>query len=185
MDELYIQRVLKGETDAFRYFVQQYSERAYHLAFSILKNEFAAKDALQESFLIAFKKLDTFVGKAKFSTWFFRIVINEALKMLKREGAERIRSKEDAESVAESMPQALDLLDENQQKYYINMALREIGPKEALALILFYLQENSLEEVCEVTGWTLSNSKVILHRARRSMYAQLDRILKSEKKLLY
>jgi RNA polymerase sigma-70 factor (ECF subfamily) len=185
MDELYIKRVLNGDTDAFRYFVQQYSERAYHMALSILKNEFTARDALQESYLIAFNKLDTYVGKAKFSTWFFRIVINESLKMMKREGAERDWNKASAEAVSESLPQALDLLDEDQQKYYIHMALKEIGPKEALALNLFYLQENSLAEVCEVTGWSLANSKVILYRARRRMYMELDRILKSEKKLLY
>jgi len=75
MDELYIKQVLNGETEAFKYFVQQYSERAYHMALSILKSEITAKDAVQESFLIAFNKLSTFGGKARFSTWFFRIVI--------------------------------------------------------------------------------------------------------------
>lgn len=185
MDELYIQRVLKGDTEAFRYFVQQYSERAYHIALSVLKSEFAAKDAVQESFLIAFNKLGSFGGKAKFSTWFFRIVINESLKILKREEVDRVRSKVYTETVSDTLPQALNLLDEDQQKYYIHKALKEIDSKEALALNLFYLQENSLGEICDVTGWSRANSKVILYRARRSMYLELDRLLKSEKKLLY
>ena len=105
--------------------------------------------------------------------------------MLKREEVERIRTKAYGVLVSVSLEQTFALLDDGQQKYFIHMALKKIAPKEALALNLFYLQENSLEEMCEVTGWTPGNSKVILHRARKSMYLELDRILKTEKTMLY
>jgi RNA polymerase sigma factor (sigma-70 family) len=185
MDELYIKKVLHGDTEAFRYFVQQYSERAYHMALSILRSEFVAKDAIQESFLTAFNKLHTFGGRSKFSTWFFRIVINESLKMLKKEEAERTGTRTCSDLLFGEVEQSFNLLDEGQQRYFIHRALHGITPREAIALNLFYLQEYSLDEMCEVTGWTPGNSKVILHRARKSMYFELDRLLKSEKKLLY
>jgi RNA polymerase sigma-70 factor (ECF subfamily) len=48
---------------------------------------------------------------------------------------------------------------------------------ESLALRLFYLEELSVQELCEITGWTLANSKVILHRARKRMAYELNKEL--------
>ena len=70
MDELYIEKVLNGDIDAYKYFVRQYKDMAFTLAVSVLKSEFDAKDAVQEAFIIAFRKLRSFKGNSKFSTWF-------------------------------------------------------------------------------------------------------------------
>ena len=80
MVDTYLQKVLNGDTESFRFFVEQYKEMAFKLAISICKEEFSAKDAVQEAFVLAYRKLHTFNRKSKFSTWFIRIVINEALK---------------------------------------------------------------------------------------------------------
>ncbi|UCG28276.1 MAG: sigma-70 family RNA polymerase sigma factor [Bacteroidales bacterium] len=85
MDELYIDKVLNGDIDAFRYFVQQYKDMAFTIAVSILKQEFDAKDAVQDAYITAFRKLRSFKGKSKFSTWFYRIVINGSLKHRKKQ----------------------------------------------------------------------------------------------------
>ena len=105
MDDLHLQKVLKGDTEAFRYFVEQYKEMAYKMAISITKEEFSAKDVVQESFILAFRKLHTFRGKAKFSTWFARIVINQALKASKVDAVSETREYTDQESSEEgTMP---------------------------------------------------------------------------------
>ena len=85
----------------------------------------------------------------------------------------------------EDIPQSLVAMKDEQQKYFIDLALQKIPSKEALALNLFYLQEYSVEEVSDLTGWSVSNVKVILHRARKRMHCELSKILKTEKKLLY
>ena len=185
MDELYIKKVLNSDIDAFRYFVHQYKDKAYNLAFSVLKNEFDARDAVQEAFIIAFRKLGKFRGKSKFSTWFFRIVINEALKSLKKPGKEKYIADTRTESVDPGHMETHDILSRDQQKYYIDLDMQNIPSKEALALTLFYLEEYSVEEIREITGWTESNVKVLLHRARKSMYHELNVLLSSEKKTLY
>jgi len=185
MDELYIKKVLDGDIDAFRYFVHQYKDRAYNLAFSVLKDEFDARDAVQEAYIIAYRKLGKFRGRSKFSTWFFRIVINEALKIFKKPGKEKYITDTRTESVEPGHVEINDILGRDQQKYYINQAMQNIASKEALALTLFYIEEYSLEEIREVTGWTVSNIKVLLHRARRHMYDQLNALLTTEKKTLY
>lgn len=185
MDELYIRKVLDGDIDAFRYFVHQYKDKAYNLAFSVLKNEFDARDVVQEAYIIAFRKIGKFRGKSKFSTWFFRIVINEALKSLKVAGKEKSIADTRTESVDPGHIRIDDTLSRDQQKYYIDLAMQNISSNEALALTMFYMEEYSIEEIREITGWTESNVKVLLHRARKSMYQELNLLLSTEKKTLY
>lgn len=185
MDELYIKKVLDGDIDAFRYLVHQYKDRAYTIALSVLKNEFDARDAVQEAYIIAFRKLYKFRGRSKFSTWFFRIVINESLKLsagLKRERPAGV----DSTGVPEiGNADIQDTLSQGERRYFIDRAMQSIPSNEALALTLFYIQENSLEEIRELTGWTVSNIKVLLHRGRKSMYQELNLLLSTEKKTLY
>ncbi|MFP4489596.1 MAG: RNA polymerase sigma factor [Bacteroidales bacterium] len=185
MDELYIKKVLDGDIDAFRYFVHQYKDRAYTMALSVLKNEFDARDAVQEAYIIAFRKLDKFRGRSKFSTWFFRIVINESLKLsagLKRERPAVM----DSTGVPETgYINIQDSLSQEERQYYIERAMKNVPSNEALALTLFYMQENSLEEIRELTGWTVSKVKVLLHRGRKNMYHELSLLLSTEKKTLY
>ncbi len=185
MDELYIEKVLNGDIDAYKYFVRQYKDMAFTLAVSVLKSEFDAKDAVQEAFIIAFRKLRSFKGDSKFSTWFCRIVINEALKQVKKRDKDPYEFRDMPDVPLEDIPHSLVSMKEEQQKYFIDLALQKIPSKEALALNLFYLQEYSVEEVSDLTGWSVSNVKVILHRARKRMYFELSKISKTEKKLLY
>ena len=184
MDELYIEKVLNGDIDAFKYFVKQYKDKAFNVALSILKNEFDAKDAVQEAFIIAFRKLNSFKGKSTFFTWFCRIVINESMKQINERGREPYKCNEIPDISVEETPQSLSSMKEDQQKYFIDLALKSIPSKEALVLNLFYLEEYSVQEVSGLTGWSDSNVKVILFRARKNMYSELSKILKTEKNLL-
>ncbi|MNP76497.1 RNA polymerase sigma factor [compost metagenome] len=60
----------------------------------------------------------------------------------------------------------------------INDALAILSPKESVALRLFYLEEQSMDEIQEIMGWTLANTKVILHRARKNMQLVLSQLIK-------
>ncbi len=136
MDGLYIEKVLNGDIDAYKYFVRQYKDMAFLLAVSVLKSEFDAKDAVQEAFIIAFRKLRSFKGNSKFSTWFCRIVINEALKQLKKREQEPYKLQDISDVSVEDITQSLASIKEEQQKYFIDLALQNIPSKEALALNL-------------------------------------------------
>ena len=169
MDDIYIHKVLKGDTDAFRFLIKKYKDIGYSLAMSVVKDEFAAQDVLQASFVIAFSKLSTFKGKSKFSTWLYRIIINEVFKVLKKHKKEIVSYGELPVNISTDFENTGSRIDEEDQRYYINEALKLLSPNESLALRLFYLGENSIEEITEITGWTSSNIKVILHRARTNM----------------
>jgi RNA polymerase sigma-70 factor (ECF subfamily) len=62
----------------------------------------------------------------------------------------------------------------------INDALSILPPRESVALRLFYLEEQSMEEIQSIMGWTLANTKVILHRARKNMQLVLKQLIKKE-----
>ena len=140
-DELYIKRVLNGDTEAFSYFVTQYKDMAFSVAVSVVKDEFPAADVVQESFIKAFENLKSFKGKSKFSTWFYRIVINESFKYIQKN---KLVYTELEIKISESSKEKLN---EDDRNYYINEVLKNIPPNESLILRLFYLNENSLKGI--------------------------------------
>jgi RNA polymerase sigma-70 factor (ECF subfamily) len=183
MDDLYLKKVLSGDTDSFRYFIQKYKDIGYSLAMSVVKDEYLAQEILQTAFIRAYSGLKNFKGKSKFSTWFYRILINEAFKAVKKQSAGT-----DLESVCGKIPED-DYFEANDkeenQKYYLNEALKRINSNESLALRLFYLEECSIEEITEITGWGNSNVKVILHRGRNNLRQVLEKMCKNDKSALY
>lgn len=174
VEELYIKRILNGDTEAFRYFVTSYKDLAFSVAVSMVKDEFNAADVVQESFVKAFVGLKSFKGKSKFSTWFIRIVINESFKIVQKRKVHYTDIEPDLEYFAK------DDLKEADQKFFINEVLKVMPPNESLVLRLFYLNENSVKEICEMTGWEESKVKVTLYRARKSMEKKLKSLLNKE-----
>jgi len=185
MDEIYIRNVLNGDANSFRFIIKNYKDIAFSLAMSVVKDEFVAQEVLQTAFVNAFAKLSTFKGKSKFSTWLYRIVINEAFKAIKKQNSEIITFGGASVFTTPEIDGFTLGIDADEQRFYINEVLKMISPKESLILRLFYLEENSIEEIEEITGWTTSNIKVLLHRARISMKAQLLKCFNVDKQILY
>ena len=185
MDEICIHRILKGDPEAFRQLISKYKDMAYSIAMSVVKDEFYAEEIIQRSFLIAYNKLATFKGASKFSTWFYRIVINESFKLAKKQKAEFVDFMDAPPEISDEVDNAILKLEVDDQKYFINEALKKLSAKESLVLRLFYLDENSIEEIAGITGWAYSNIKVVLHRARINLRYVLSEIYKLEKRVLY
>jgi RNA polymerase sigma factor (sigma-70 family) len=185
MDDIFIQKILAGDSEEFRHLITTYKDMAYSIAMSVIKNEFYAEEILQVSFLKAFDNLATLKGASKFSTWFYRIVINESFKYSKKHKTEFVDFVETTPEISEEINNAILNLKLDDQKYFINEALKQISSKESLVLRLFYLDENSIEEISDITGWSSSNIKVILHRARTNLRFILTKIYKLDKKVLY
>lgn len=185
MDEVHIQKILIGNPEEFRHLIIKYKDMAYSIAMSVIKDESYAEDIIQLAFLKAFDKLGSFKGNSKFSTWFYRIVINEAFKHSRKHKTEFLTYVEDLPETSSEIDNLILKLKEDDQKYFINEALKRISMKESLILRLFYLEENSIEEISQITGWSVSNIKVMLHRARINLRHILTGIYKLDKKLLY
>lgn len=176
MENEYLKRVKNGDAEAFGYFVEKYSDASYSLALGMIKNEAEAEDIVQTSFFKAFKNINTFRGDSKFSTWLYRIVVNESNQRLRKK---KFQSDENHPDHTELITDKTDVESErNERKKILRYAISRLQEKESLLIRLFYLGELSHKEISQVTGLTISNTKVILHRAKNN----LKKILESEYK---
>jgi RNA polymerase sigma-70 factor (ECF subfamily) len=88
-DEDVVRQVLAGETAMFELLMRRYNERVYRAARSIVRDEHEAEDVMQQAYVNAFVHLHQFSGMARFSTWLTRIVVNESLARVRRQGRYR------------------------------------------------------------------------------------------------
>lgn len=181
MDKQYLQKVLAGDSQAFRYFVREYQDMAFSISMSITRSELLSEEAVQDAFVKAFQNIRKFKGKSKFSTWFYRIVVNESLRKVQRK---KLATTDDNKFKAEENLQGVDdsfrALHELEQKEIVLETLAKLPETESLMLKLYYLDENKVEEVSEISGLSQANVKVILHRARLRFYKCLQASYKHE-----
>ncbi|MDD7914620.1 RNA polymerase sigma factor [Polaribacter ponticola] len=83
-DQLYINKVINGDTNAFAYLVDTYKNMVFSLAFKMTKNREEAEEISQDTFVKAFKNLHKFKGDSKFSTWLYRIAYHACLDAIKK-----------------------------------------------------------------------------------------------------
>lgn len=182
MENLYLQKVLEGDISKFSYFIEKYKDMAFSIAFRIINNREDAEEIVQDSFLRAFKSLKKFRFDSKFSTWFYRIVVNNSLSKLKREKQDtrNIDIDKVSDSIIENVESVYKGLIQADQQKFINYALNELCIEDRLLLTLYYLNENSIEEISEITNISQETLKMKIHRARKKMYIVLEERLKSE-----
>jgi len=182
IDATLIERVKKGDTQAFGQLVNKYKDVSLSLACSVLKDKVKAEDVLQDAFMKVFHKANSFKHQSAFSSWLYRIVVNTSYNELKRNKSYLdLDDLTSTESLANDKT-AIQYLKEEEQKKYVILALNRLKPDEALVLRLFYLCDMSLKEVQEVTNFTYSKIKVDLHRGRKNMEIELRGLLGNQLK---
>jgi len=177
MDEIYIRKVLSGDVESYRYFINTYKDMAFSVALSIVKEEHLAQDVVQDAFIKGYQSLSSFKGRAKFSTWLYRIVVHVAFNSIRHKKLEFVNLDLSDHDQAHHAS-VLDEIIAGERKEMINDALAILPSKESVALRLFYLEELSLDEIEEIMGWTRANAKVILHRARKNMQIVLGQLIR-------
>jgi RNA polymerase sigma-70 factor (ECF subfamily) len=185
-DQIYIEKVLLGDTSSFSFLVESYKNMAYTIALKIVRSPEDAEEVAQDSFVKAFQQLQTFKGNSKFSTWLYTIVYRTAISKIRKKKLEVTDIDEyviENHSIDFSFPQ-LDLLKAEEQKKYVTLAINTLPEIDALLITLFYLNENTFDEIIEITGLTKTNIKVRLFRARKKLYKELSKILKTELKTI-
>lgn len=180
-----LKRIQAGDRLAYKELVNRHKDYAFTVAFRILNNREDAEEVAQDAFLQVFKSLNAFNFEAKFTTWFYRIVFNAAL-MQKRKS--RIFT-EDIDSSTEAMlvgniSDSSENLRKNERQHAIKQAMQYLPPDDVLLLTLFYLQEQSLEEIAAITQISAETAKVKIHRARKRLAEEMKKHWKEEVKSL-
>ena len=185
-DQFYIDRVLNGDSNAFAPLINRYKDLIFTLVIKIVKDREDAEEVAQDSFIKAYQKLDSFEGKSKFSTWLYTIAYRNALTKVRKKKLETTdidsyvldNHKDDHE-----FPQ-LEAIKNGEQQKYVRMAIDRLGETDSLLITLFYLHDNSIEEIQEITEMSQSNVKVRLFRARKRLHSELSVLLKEEVKTI-
>jgi RNA polymerase sigma factor (sigma-70 family) len=180
-DILLIDRILRGETPAYRELVTRHKDYAFTIAYRLLNNREDAEEAAQDAFVRAFNGLQNFNREAKFTTWFYRVVMNAALtiqqkKKITTEDIDNVHSN----SAVLRGSNSTDNMKRKEQQYYIKEALKQLSPDDVTMITLFYLKEQSLEEIADIVGIETNTVKVRLHRARKRLADAMQNILKGE-----
>lgn len=179
-DNHYIELVIKGETAAFALLVNRHKDLVFTIALNITRNREDAEEVAQDVFLKAFHKLTGFRKESSFKTWIYRIAYNESISKVRKN---RIKTLDIEEDIMEIIPddeaeEEIAGLDEREQKQVIAQILDKLPEIDRVLVTLFYLENQPVTEICEVTGLGESNVKVRLHRVRKKIYTELQGILK-------
>lgn len=185
-DQFYIDRVLKGDSNAFAHLINKYKNMVYTLAIKIVKNREDAEEVAQDSFLKAYQKLDGFKGQSKFSTWLYTIAYRNSLTKVRKKKLETTDIDSyvlDNHKDDHDFPQ-LEAIKNGEQQKYVKQAIDNLGETDSILITLFYLHDNSIEEIQEITDMSQSNVKVRLFRARKKLHKELSLLLKEEVKTI-
>jgi RNA polymerase sigma-70 factor, ECF subfamily len=163
--------------------VQHCNQRVYRLALRITRNHQDAEDARQETFLKAYRHLDQFEGRSRFTTWISRIAINEGLMNLrKRNDSRRVALDEIAETAIEGdalvkLRRPIEDPEVNftrrQLRGALNAAIAALRPLYRDVFVLRTVEELSTSETAKTLGLTVSTVKTRLRRARIELRAYL------------
>jgi len=181
-DKHYIDRVLRGESEAYAFLVKKYKTMAYTLAMKLVKNREDAEEIAQDAFVKAYQSLGQFRGTSRFSTWLYRIVYNTSISKLRRSGAELVSLEDSSIEESESSDDmdAYYRLNDQDRKKFLDLALEKLDPDENFLVTLYYYDDKDLDEISGITGMTRNNAKVKIFRARQKMLGILKEYLKDE-----
>ena len=175
-DRELIDRVLAGDTRAYQGLVERYQHMVFTLAVRLLRNRELAEETAQDVFVKAYLGLKGFRGGSKFSTWLYKIAYYRILDVAEAEGRKPgLRSDLLPEKItARSLDDTWSQLMEKERRAVLDEALGRLDPGDRALLSLFYLQEQSLQEVSEITGLKAGAIKVRLFRARERLRESLE-----------
>ena len=181
-DSFYIKKVLSGNLPSYAILVEKHKNLAYTLALRISKNHEDAEEIAQDAFLKAYHSLNSFKEESKFSTWLFKIVFNTAISRMRKKQILNVSMDEGniGNTIREERINCLDSLHKKERKKIIAEAIARLKEEESAVMTLYYLNENNLKEIEEITGFSNSNIKILLHRGRKKLLLELKKILKEE-----
>jgi RNA polymerase sigma-70 factor, ECF subfamily len=174
-----IQAALTGNSEAFGVLVERYQDRLYSCVVNVVNHPDEAEDVVQESFIQAFLKLDTFQQSSQFFTWLYRIAFNNALSRRRRHRHKL--SLDQAQEVSGSEPTAKSETPDFQiiQRENVSQlrdALQRLSEDHRSILVLRELEETSYEDIAEILDISIGTVRSRLSRARAALKGQLENL---------
>lgn len=179
-----IAAVLQGDAASFEPLVQKYSPRVFATARRYARRESEVEDIAQEVWLKAFQKLGSFRGEAPFEHWLMRMTVRTCYDFLRGHQRNREASFSDLsepesdwlEKFASAPESASE--DADAAKLLVERVLEKLSPQARLVITLLEIEDRSVKEIAELTGWSVPLVKVRAFRARGEMRKILSKMAK-------
>jgi len=183
MNTVSLEALKSGNREAFAKLVEETSPQIYQIALRILGNAQDAEDALQETYIKALHSLPDFEGRSNLNTWLYRIVVNEALMIIRKHKTSPLTLDESDQDYAvatdqmkivgwQSLPEG-ELLS-NEARFFLDKAVMNLSPVLRVVFVMRDLQGLSIQQTAETLGITDSTVKTRLSRARLALRQELS-----------
>ena len=171
-----VRRVHEGNIDAFEVLVRRHQKTIFNLLYRMLGDYDEAAEAAQETFLSAYRAIGRFRGDSNFSTWVYRIAINQASSRRRNLSQSQARTLplESAEKINQAGADPAERVEQQEIQQEVQKALKELDENDAAIILLRDLQDVPYEEVARVLNVPMGTVKSRLHRARRALKARLQ-----------
>ena len=168
-----IERAKQGDAQAFEALYNLHKRRVYSLCLRMTANTAAAEDLTQEAFLQLFRKIGTFRGESAFSTWLHRMAVNVVLMQLRKKGLPVVPLEETMEGEEEAPrkePGAEDpRLAGSIDRMQLQLSIQALPPGYRMIFLLHDVEGYEHNEIAEMIGCSIGNSKSQLHKARMKL----------------
>ena len=171
-EQIIIERATAGDLDAFNQLVLRYQSTAYNVAYRMLRNEDGAADAVQDSFIKAYRALDGFQG-GNFRSWLMRIVANTCYDVLRARQRRATDSLDDLTFEQEQTPYLIDhserpdaYAERMELNQFLEAGIWSLPPDQRMVLVLCDIHGYSYEEIAEIAELPMGTVKSRISRAR-------------------
>lgn len=178
-----IKAVLAGDNGSFELLIARYQPRIFGTARKYARRESEVEDIVQEVFLKAFTKLSTFRGDSPFEHWLMRLAVRTCYDFLRehQRNREQILSEitEEESKWLERVASGDGPSDPHHAaaaRLVIHRLLEQLSPESRLIIQLLEIEEKTLKEIAQLTGWSIPMIKVRAFRARASMRKTLEKL---------
>jgi RNA polymerase sigma-70 factor, ECF subfamily len=163
-DEKVVKFVREKDKESYREIIKRYQNKLMRYALYLTQDEHKAADVVQETFIKAYKNLNNFNEKRKFSSWIYRIAHNEAMNFFKKKQFKKIILNEDLD-----FDSGIDLQDnliKKELQENIHHCLKKISLLYREPLTLYFLEEKSYEEISDILRIPIGTVGTRINRAK-------------------
>ena len=164
-----VRAAIGGDDEAFAELVRRHKGTVLRCASRFARNPAELEDLGQETFLRAFRDLRSFRGDAPFGHWLSRVTVRACYDALRKRRREEKDVSLEILAAPVADPSAGSVLSARHARILLERAMSRLKPEDRLVITLYELEDRSLREVAELTGWSETRVKVRAFRARQAL----------------